>query len=368
MLSKVTEIDVLVIGAGVTGLAAASAIAAAGASTCVIEARPRPGMDASTHNSGVIHAGLYYPPGSLKARLCLEGRDALYAFCERRGVPYRRTGKLVVADDRAREPELERIAANARANGARAELLGGAAIRAREPAVSAALALWSPDTGIVDAAQLIVALMSDAQAAGAAVLLDSEVVSATPDGDGFVVETARERIRASVVVNAAGLFADEMSAAFGGERFRIWACRGDYAELTRSAAARFNIPIYPMPEKSGHGLGVHFTPTTGGTVLLGPTSRYQASKTDYESGRPPLAAFLEAARRLVPSLSLADLRDGGSGIRAKLHPEHEQFADFMIRADERQPRLIHAAGIDSPGLTSCLAIGRELARLVRARL
>ena len=148
----------LVVGAGVTGLASAAAIARRGLSTCVIDMHPRPGMECSTHNSGVIHAGLYYPPGTLKARLCLEGRDALYAFCAERGVPHRRTGKLVVADDPAREPELEEIAANARANGARAELLNGSAIKTREPNVEATLALWSPDTGIVDAAQLVMAL------------------------------------------------------------------------------------------------------------------------------------------------------------------------------------------------------------------
>lgn len=364
MLSKVTEIDVLIVGGGVTGLASAGAIARRGLSTCVIDMHPRPGMESSTHNSGVIHAGLYYPPGSLKARLCLEGRDALYGFCEARGVPYRRTGKLVVADDRAREPELEAIAANARANGARAELVTRAAIKALEPNVDAALALWSPDTGIVDASQLVAALAAAAHDAGAVLLPHTRPAGVTPAADGFIVDTDRERIHARTVVNAAGLFADDVSAMFGGEPFRIWGCRGDYAELIGSEAKRFSIPIYPMPETSGHGLGVHLTPTTGGAVLLGPTSRYQDSKTDYESNRPPLSAFLDAARRLVPSLSLAHLRDGGSGIRAKLHPAHEQFADFMIRADTRVPRLIHAAGIDSPGLTSCLAIGKMVSEIV----
>lgn len=362
-LEQLTEIDVLIVGAGLTGLASAAALATRGRSVCVIDAHPRPGMETSTHNSGVIHAGLYYPPGSLKARLCLEGRDALYAYCERRGVPHRRTGKLVVADDRDREPELEAIAANARANGARAELLTRSEIRTREPNVVAALALWSPDTGIVDASQLVRALAADAKDAGAVLLPQTTVTKAAADERGLTIDTGREQIRARAVVNAAGLFADDVSRTMGGEHFRIWACRGDYAELTGTAAKRFAIPVYPMPEKSGHGLGVHLTPTTGGTVLLGPTSRYQDSRSDYESGRPSLQTFLDAARRLVPDLSLADLRDGGSGIRAKLHPEHERFADFMIRADVAQPRLIHAAGIDSPGLTSCLAIGQMVASL-----
>ena len=365
---SLTEIDALVIGAGVTGLASALRLAESGIPTCVIEARPRAGMEASTHNSGVIHAGLYYPPGSLKARLCLEGRDALYDFCARHDVPHRRSGKLVVADDPAREAELEGIAGNARANGARAELLSRRQIAAREPAVAAALALWSPDTGIVDASRLVSTLAARAQAAGAIVLPHTPLTSAAAEVDGFTVDTGREQIRASVIVNAAGLLADDVSATLGGEEFRIWACRGDYATLTGAAAARFTTPIYPMPEKSGHGLGVHFTPTMEGDVLLGPTSRYQTSKTDYASDRPLLEAFLDAARRLVPSITLADLREGSSGIRAKLHPEDESFADFMIRPDAQQARLIHAAGIDSPGLTSCLAIGEMVAGLVQERI
>jgi L-2-hydroxyglutarate oxidase LhgO len=122
-----------------------------------------------------------------------------------------------------------------------------------------------------------------------------------------------------------------------------------------------------MPEPSGHGLGVHVTPSTDGSLRLGPTARYQASKRDYESGRPSLEWFLDAGRRLVPSLTMGDLREGGSGLRAKLHPEHESFADFMIRGDAREPRLVHAAGIDSPGLTSCLSVGRMAAALAAER-
>jgi L-2-hydroxyglutarate oxidase LhgO len=359
----VTEIDVLVVGAGVTGLASALALSERGRSVCVLEAHARPGLECSTHNSGVIHAGLYYPPGSLKARLCVEGRDALYAFCASAGVPFRRTGKLVVAEDPAREAELETIAANARANGARADLWRREEIARREPAVKAAVGLWSPDTGIVDASMLVAALAGRLLGAGGAILPHTPLSQAHAREGGIEVETPREQITARVVVNAAGLFADDVSAILGGETFRIWPCRGDYAELTPRAAARFSTPIYPLPEPSGHGLGVHITPTTGGSVLLGPTARYQDSKTDYESNRLPLEAFLTAARKLMPDLELGDLREGGSGIRAKRHPADQRFADFMIQRDARQPRLVHAAGIDSPGLTSCLAIGRMVADL-----
>lgn len=363
-----TEIDVLVAGAGVTGLATALALVADGRSVCVVEPRPRPGMETSTHNSGVVHAGLYYPAGTLKARLCVEGRIALYEFCERHGVPHVRTGKIVVASARDQVPELEALAGLARGNGATVEVIDGARARALEPRVAAAAALWSPDTGLVDASSLVLALARQLSEAGGIILPSTRIESIEPDAHAITATTGRETIRAACFVNAAGLHADEISAMAGGEPFRIWPCRGDYAEISRSAGPVVSRPVYPLPDPSGHGLGVHFTPTIGGATLLGPTIRYQDSKSDYESDRVPLEYFDHAARLLVPDLDGRALRPAGSGIRAKLHPPEDQFADFMIRRDARQPRLVHAAGIDSPGLTSCLAIGRLAAGIAAATL
>ena len=357
--------DTVVIGGGVVGLAAALAVARRGRSVCVLEREPRPGTGTSTHNSQVIHAGIYHPAHSLKARLCVAGARMLYDFCARYAVPHARCGKLIVTDDSRRIPELEQLLARGQANGVQGlQMVDAAFVTGREPYIRASAALFSPSTGVVDAEGLVRTLARLCIEHDAIVLPGSPLIGADGNQHGFELRTPSERIAARSVVNAAGLYADQVSGLTGGSTFTIHPCRGEYAELVPTRRQLVNALVYPLPHAHGHSLGVHLTRTPQGNVTLGPTVRFQDGKSDYESDRLPVEAFLEPAQRLLPMLQLQDLRPGGSGIRPKLHGPDVSFADFLIGIDEVQPRLIQASGIESPGLTSCLAIGEHVATLV----
>ena len=323
------DVQVVVIGGGVVGLAAAAAIAGRGRSVAVIERHPRPGTETSTHNSGVIHAGIYYPQGSLKGgALRRRGRAALQVL-RRTPVPHDRCGKLVVGVLESEEPELERLHALGSANGVRgltSWTVGSSNAvsrtwRPKRRSFHRTLAASMPTRWSLH-------LLRDGERAGAVLLRGVRLVDGEPTSGGYGLRLDRETLTCEVVVNAAGLEADSVSLVLGGERFAIYPCRGEYAELKPSRRELVNALVYPVPHPSGHGLGVHLTRTTDGSVLLGPTIRYQESKRDYENNREPLEAFVEPTRRLLPQVTLDDLRPGGSGIRAKLHPARGTLRGF----------------------------------------
>jgi glycerol-3-phosphate dehydrogenase len=372
----VDRANIVIIGGGVVGCAVARAVSRRWTDVFLVEQMPRLGMGASTRNSGVIHSGIYYPPGSLKARLCVAGNRMLYEFCAAHRVPHRNCGKLVVAHDAKQEAQLEHLAENGRANGVVGlRMVDRAAVRAREPHIEAAAALLVPSTGIVSAEDLIKTLARMATDQGASLLTRSRVVRLDPRAGSIAVtlvegdageggERTEETIEARCVINCAGLYADEIAAMLGNRNYRIYPVRGEYCELVRAKSHLINNLVYPLPHADGLSLGVHLTRTLWDTVLVGPTADYVAEKNDYERNRLPVEEFVRRAKSMLPEIEAADLQLAYSGIRAKLVPPgHAGIADFIITRDVGVPRAIQLIGIESPGLTSSLAIADEVVSL-----
>jgi glycerol-3-phosphate dehydrogenase len=363
-----TEIaNVVIIGGGVVGTAIAAEISRSYDDVFLLEAMPRLGLGSSTRNSGVIHAGIYYKPGSLKAFHCVRGAQWLYDFCREHNIPHRRTGKLIVGDTEEHLPELQALKERGEQNGVEGlKVVDRSFIQKLEPNVISPVALDSPNTGIVDAEELIKVLMRHAQSNGAHFLTNTRVIGAEVKKGLAFIRTEREEVAARVVINAAGLYADEVARLFGYDKHTIYPCRGEYAELPPSRSGIINGLVYPLPLPTGHGLGVHFTKNLAGTLLVGPNARYVKTKDDYENGREELITFYESAVQMVPNLRLEDLRPSYSGLRARLLPEHEHtFADFVIEHDPQWPSVIHCIGIESPGLTSCLSLGASVGDMAR---
>jgi glycerol-3-phosphate dehydrogenase len=359
--------NIVVIGGGVIGLAVLAEIAQHYEDVFLLEAAPRVGLGASTRNSGVIHAGIYYQHGSRKAFHCVRGAELLYQFCAQHNVPHQRIGKLIVADSVEQLANLAALKQRGEANGvAGLEIVDAKFIRQLEPNIASPLALYSPNTGIVEAEELVKTLARLAKERGAHILTDTLLLGAEVKDGLALLSTQREEFGARVVINCAGLYADEVARLFGYEQHTIYPCRGEYAEIVPSRAGLVNRLVYPLPLPSGHGLGVHFTRNVAGGLQLGPNSRYVQAKDDYESDRTPLAQFYEATVRMAPWLRLADLRPGYTGIRARLLAEHDhRFADFVIERDPQWANVIHLIGIESPGLTACLSIALSVSELAR---
>ncbi len=367
--------NAVIIGGGVVGCAVARVLSKRWDNVFLLEQMPKVGMAASSRNSGVIHSGLYYTPGSLKARHCLEGNRLTYEFCAEHNVPHRRTGKLVVACTPDEEADLGKLLESGRANGLEdLRIIDRAEICRREPHIEGRAALAVPSSGIVASEELVKAYARLAAEQGANILTHARVVQLEPRKDFIRVEirigeaekTSTEAAEARCVVNAAGLYADEVAAMLGNTRYRIYPVRGEYCELVRAKSYLINALVYPMPHPEGLSLGVHFTRTLWGTVLVGPTARYVADKNDYERDRLPVEEFARLGKRLLPELEAADLVLAYSGLRAKLVPPGGKGpADFVIARDPDVPRAIQLLGIESPGLTAAPSIANQVFELVR---
>lgn len=365
------QADCIVIGAGVIGLACARALALQGRDVIILEAENAFGTATSARNSEVIHAGLYYPAGSLRARMCVQGRHALYAFCRSHGVAHRRCGKLVVACSPEEITRLAQVEAHARANGVDdLQLLDGWAARQREPSLQCEAALLSPSTGIIDSHGLMLALLGEAQAHGAMLALLSPVTGGRATDAGIELDVGGEvatRLRARTVVNAAGLYACQVASSIEGmpAKFipRPYYAQGAY--FSCSAKVPFSHLIYPVPGESSH-LGVHLTLDLGGQGRFGPSFRW-LSEVDYAVREEDSAGFTEAVRRYWPGLPDGALHPGYAGVRPKISGPGEPAADFRLDDESVHgiPGLFHFFGIESPGLTSCLPLAQWVAEQSR---
>jgi glycerol-3-phosphate dehydrogenase len=368
------QANILIIGGGVVGCAIARAVSARWQDVFLVEQNPKLGMATSSRNSGVIHSGIYYSKNSLKARHCIEGNRLTYEFCKKHNVPFRHTGKLVVAANGHEEADLEALKKKGEENGVEGlRLIGPAEIRKREPHIAGAAAIEVPSTGIVSAEELVHAYARIATSQGASVVTRARVVSLEPARGAIRVklrigdeeDAQDETIEARCVINAAGLYSDEIAAMLGSDSWKIYPVRGEYCEIRGPRAVLINDLVYPLPHAHGLSLGVHFTKTLWGTVLVGPTATYVDGKDNYERGRLPIAEFAHSAKTLLPEIEEKDLQLGYSGLRPKLvPPEGKGIADFVITRDPKVPQAIQLVGIESPGLTAAISIAEHVAQLV----
>lgn len=365
------SVDAVVIGAGVLGLACARALTAAGREVVILEREAAIGSGISSRNSEVVHAGLYYAPGSLKARLCVRGRAQLYEYCRRRQIPHRRTGKLVVALQPPQTENLQALLKRARDNGVTGlRLLDRRAVRAMEPELAVAGALYSPDTGIVDSHGLLLALLADAEAGGATLARRTVVTGGEVADRGMVLDTRSRdtgetlRLQARLVVNAAGLAATDVAGGLRGlppkAVPRSWYARGVY--FSHPGPVPFGRLIYPVPEAGG--LGVHLTLDLAGQARFGPDVEW-LDKPDFTVDPARSEAFDLSIRRWWPQLAEGSLVPGYAGVRPRLAGPGMAPADFRIDgpAAHGVPGLVNLFGMESPGLTACLAIADQVVTL-----
>jgi L-2-hydroxyglutarate oxidase LhgO len=367
----VDTIDCLVIGAGAVGLAVARTLALRGREAVIIEAAEAPGTGVSSRSSEVIHAGIYYPPRSLKARLCVAGRDLLYEFCERMGIEHRRCGKLIVATSVDQLAEMRAIQATARINGVDLDWLESAQVRTLEPELTCVAALHSPLTGIMNSHAYMHALLADAERHGAVLACHSRLARMWLESASVLVavnDEDRPTLRARTVVNCAGLHAPEVAAAiedFPAQHIpSAYYARGHYFSLARRSP--FQRLVYPIPEPAG--LGVHLTFDLAGQARFGPDVEW-IDTIDYDVSITRAERFYGAIRRFWPALKDGQLVPAYAGIRPKISGPNEPAADFRIDGPQVHGvrGIVNLFGIESPGLTASLAIGEFVADLVDGR-
>jgi L-2-hydroxyglutarate oxidase LhgO len=363
----VEKIDVAIIGAGVIGLAIAAQLARLDLNVFILEKNDSHGGGISSRNSEVIHAGIYYPEGSLKAGLCVEGRHLLYEIAAQKGIPHQKTGKLIVATSPEEKDEIEKLEATGRQNGVTSlSLLNRQQVAQMEPHIQAQAALYSPDTGIISSHHLMDHFLTQAQNNGARLVCRTSVTGIERESNNWRIFAQNDTdadfdFLSAIVINASGLYSD-IIAGMMGSTYHLHYCKGDYCGITGVKTGLVNRLVYPAPAKNHVGLGVHLTIDLNGRLKLGPDATYIERVEDYMVEPEKASLFYELARNYFPFLKPENVYPDMAGIRPKLQGPNDLVADFIIRQDA--PGFVNLVGIESPGLTASPAIARFVKRLL----
>ena len=366
------EIDVAIIGAGVIGLATAREISQGKKEVFVFEKNRTFGLETSSRNSEVIHAGIYYPEDSFKAKLCVEGKNLLYKLCDKYNIAYKKSGKIIVAADENEINWLKELYEQGKKNGVKdLTLLSRTELKKLEPNIEARAGLLSPSSGIFDSHSLLKFLYSQAREKGAEFVFNTEVIGVGKAGTKYEIQIKdRDGISAfvtHVVVNCAGLKSDQIAQLTGIDivksGYKLHYCKGEYFSLDSKYKNLISRLIYPAPEQAGHG--IHWRQALDGRVLLGPSARY-VEEIDYTVDKTHKQAFYDSVKKFLPLVELEDLEPESAGIRPKLQGPGENFRDFVITHEEEAgfPGLINLIGIESPGLTASLAIAKYVSGIM----
>jgi glycerol-3-phosphate dehydrogenase len=360
--------DVLVIGAGVIGCAIARELSKFKIKTTLLEKETDVASGVSKGNSGVLHTGLYYPKGSLKAKLCVEGRLMFPELAKQLAVPYKLCGKHVIARTEEELEDLEDLKAVGEGNGVKGlTIISGEELKKREPNLDALYALYSPVAGIFPPYLFTIALAENALNNGVKVHVNNEVSAIKQVNGGYKVTTNQGDFYADIVVNSAGLYADKISAMVGLNDYKLYPCRGEYLLLDKTCGSLINSMVYPVPPKVAGVLGVHLTPTIDGNVMIGPSAEFINSREDTKTTKEKARQLIEGAKDLLPSIPLNQIIYGFAAVRSKITPPEEKTSrDFIIQEDLEN--FINMIGMESPGLTSSPAIAKLIVQMIKQKM